>query len=147
MKHDELRSIAHNIADSLASGCGLMIGVYMIDVWEEVARSASGFIEVDFLNGTTIGGQVSATLSNVLRLYAEALPALCARHGTSSRAFEELSVCYYLEYGRFRFDVHMKDKSGRSSVTKYGGLPGPRLKQIDEHGRLRPKRVLRTRPP
>ena len=35
MKHDELRSIGHNIADSLASGCGLMIGVYDMDIFGE----------------------------------------------------------------------------------------------------------------
>jgi hypothetical protein len=147
MKHDELRSIAHNIADSLASGCGLMIGVYMIDVFGEVAKSPSGFIEVDFLTGTTVGGQVSSALSDALRLYAEALPALCARHGTSLQAFEELTVRYYFEYGSRRFAVKIKDESSRSSVTEYGNLPGQRVMQIDEHGRLRPKHVSRTRPP
>jgi hypothetical protein len=147
MKHDELRSIAHNVADSLASGCGLMIGVYMIDVFGEVAKSPSGFIEIDFLNGTTSGGQVSPALSDALRLYAAALPALCARHGTSLQAFEELTVRYYFEYGSRRFVVKVKDETGRSSVTEYGGLPGQRVKQIDEHGRLRPKYVSRTGPP
>jgi hypothetical protein len=32
MKHDDLRSIGHNIAHSLASGIGLMIGVYNMDI-------------------------------------------------------------------------------------------------------------------
>jgi hypothetical protein len=49
MKHAELRSIVHNVADSLASGIGLMIGVYNSDTFGEAARSPSGLITVDFL--------------------------------------------------------------------------------------------------
>ncbi len=33
MKHAVLKSVAHNIADSLASGIGLMIGIYEMDVF------------------------------------------------------------------------------------------------------------------
>ena len=35
MKHAELRACAHNVADSLASGIGLMIGHYDMDVFGE----------------------------------------------------------------------------------------------------------------
>lgn len=35
MKFDTLRSIGHNIADSLGSGIGLLIGVYEMDVFGE----------------------------------------------------------------------------------------------------------------
>ena len=62
MKFGELKSIGHNIADSLASGIGLMIGVYETDVFGEARATSAGFIEVDFLNGSTMGGTPSRTL-------------------------------------------------------------------------------------
>ena len=35
MKFDQLRAIGHNIADSLAGGMGLLIGVYRTDIFDE----------------------------------------------------------------------------------------------------------------
>ena len=68
MKHDQLRSIAHNIADSLASGIGLLIGVYEMDIFGEASTSKQGFITVDFLNGTTAGGTASDSLMKAIQL-------------------------------------------------------------------------------
>ena len=86
MKHDELRSIAHNIADSLACSPEL-------DVFVEAGRSADG-ITVDFLSGTVRSGDVSADLADAVRRYAKHLPALCERHGANQSAFRELIVQY-----------------------------------------------------
>jgi hypothetical protein len=47
MKFDELRSIAHNIADSLASGNGFLIGVYDMHLFGEASQSPEGFMTVD----------------------------------------------------------------------------------------------------
>lgn len=52
MKFDELTSIGHNIADSLASGIGLLVGVYEMDVFGEARRSPEPCIVVDFVSGT-----------------------------------------------------------------------------------------------
>jgi hypothetical protein len=76
MKHAILKSIAHNIADSLASGIGLMIGVYQMDVFGEAAESPEGFIEVDFLKGVTSGAAPSLSLARAVHRYAEVLPNL-----------------------------------------------------------------------
>ncbi len=38
MKHDDFRSIAHNIADSFASGIGLPIGHYVTHIIREAAK-------------------------------------------------------------------------------------------------------------
>lgn len=60
MKHAELRSIVHNVADSLGSGIGLMIGHYEMDVYGDAERSRERAITVDFLHGVVIvnGGQI-----------------------------------------------------------------------------------------
>ena len=48
MKHAERRAIVHNVADSLGSGIGLMIGHYEMDVYGDAQRSPEGAITVDF---------------------------------------------------------------------------------------------------
>jgi len=70
VKHSVLTSIGHNFADSLASGIGLMIGVYAMDVFGEAACSPEGFIEVDFLTGCDVG-------SAALALACSRDPPLC----------------------------------------------------------------------
>ena len=90
MKHAVLTSIAHNIASSLASGCGLLLCVYDMDVFGEAARSHEGFIEVDFLTGSTSGAEPSSSLARAIRLYADALPGLCERQGGSIADFRRV---------------------------------------------------------
>jgi len=46
VKHGELRSIAHNLADSFASGIGLPIGHDATDVFGEAEKTPEGFIAV-----------------------------------------------------------------------------------------------------
>lgn len=89
MKHDVLRSVGHNLAASLASGIGLLIGLYNVDVFGEAARTEDGCITVDFLAGTT-SERASASLQEAVKLYRAAFPALCARHDISSAIFSVL---------------------------------------------------------
>jgi hypothetical protein len=139
MKHAQLRSIAHNIADSFACGMGFMIGVYEMDVFGEAAGSAGRAITVDLLTGTVVEGDPSPDLRRAVELYRDALTGLCAKHGGSIDDFRQLKVRYWsIDAGR-RFAVTVEDASGRRSTTEYGGLAAQRLKVIDGHGRLRPK--------
>jgi hypothetical protein len=145
MKHDELRSIAHNVADSLASGIGLLVGLYEMDVFGEAGRSQEGFIIVDFLTGTVSGGQPSQSLEEAVVRYRDALPKLCQKHATSIDAFRELTVRYSAgrsaeDISGRRFVVTIEDQTGHRTSTEYGGLPGQRVKILDHLGRLRPKR-------
>jgi hypothetical protein len=145
MKHDDLRSIAHNIADSLASGIGLLIGFYEMDVFGEAANSPEGRLTVDFLRGITIEGRASPSLGKALLQYRDALPALCERHGILASAFRDLTAQYFVAgiYGR-RFVVTVEDQTGRRSVDEYEGNPGRRVMGIDHLGRLRRKRGTKT---
>jgi hypothetical protein len=139
MKFGELKSIGHNIADSLASGIGLLLGVYEMDIFGEAGRSSEGFITVDFLNGTSAGGAPSPSLTAAIRLYRDALADLCEKHGTSPSAFRELTARYSInKYGR-RFLVAVEDQQGHRSVDEYIGAPGTRVRVLDHLGRIRPK--------
>ena len=143
MKHDVLRSVAHNIAASLASGCGLLIGMYELDVFGEAAQSPDGVITVDFLNGTIVGASPSATLGLAVKKYRDALPRLCASQGVTPAAFAELTAQYFK--GRFRGDfvVTVADRSGRRTATDYQGHNGHRLLVLDSDGRRRPSPIKR----
>lgn len=129
MKFGELKSIGHNIADSLGSGLCLLIGYYEVDVFAEAAGSPTGYIEVDFLTGTSSGSPTSPTLTKVIKLYRDALDPLCASHGTSPSAFAALTARFATDsrYGE-HFVVTVEDQAGRRSIEKYLGIPGRKLK-------------------
>jgi hypothetical protein len=140
VKFDDLKSIGHNIADSLACGPGLMIGVYGMDVFGEAARSPEHYIVVDFLTGTTSGGRPSPSLAKAITLYAEALAELCARHGTRKDAFRELTTRFWVDSRGGHFTVTIEDQKGKRSTDEYRGLPGRRIRVRDSLGRIRPKK-------
>jgi YD repeat-containing protein len=136
MKHDELRSIGHNMADSLA--CGFVLGQYAgSDVFGEAAKSPSGFITVDFLTGTTPGCKVSPGLAKTVQLCRDGVPLLCAKHRVSVAAFVELTATYQKTRSGQYFVVTVVDRSGRRTQTEYEGFPGRRVRQRDQLGRVR----------
>jgi len=139
MKFGTLKSIGHNIADSLASGIGMMIGVYEMDVFGEAAATPEGFIEVDFLTGLASGGKPSHELLRALDLYARALPELCRRHGADVTDFRRLTARFSGRPMLCMFVVTIEDRHGRCSTDEYRGLPGQRPKVLDHLGRVRRK--------
>ncbi|HKA74537.1 MAG TPA: hypothetical protein VKE26_22240 [Xanthobacteraceae bacterium] len=140
MKFDELRSISHNIADSLASGVGLLVGVYGTDIFKEVSGSPEGFITVNFLTGTSTGGKVSPLLASAICKYRDALPVLCRKHGASSTVFRELTARYSIDMaGSRRVVVTIENNKGRRSIDEYVGAPGRRVRVLDHLGRVRRK--------
>jgi hypothetical protein len=138
MKFGTLRAIGHNIADSLASGVGLLIGFEM-DVFGEAGRSPGGFMTVDFLQGQCAAGNPSPYLARAIALYKDALAALCERHHTSPSAFRVLTARYSTHVGGPRFIVTVEDQQGRRSVDEYVGSPGRRVRILDRLGRVRRK--------
>ncbi len=139
MKHDELRSIGHNLADSLASGVGFLIGLYTTDVFGEASKSPAGFLIVDFLNGT-IQGHASASLAKAVSLYRDALPSLCEKHGASLSYFRELTARYSVDALGERVLVTVEDQNGRRSTDAYVGAPLRHVKITDSLGRIHTQR-------
>lgn len=128
MKFGELKSIGHNIADSLASGIGLLIGHYETDIFGEASASPEGYIAVDFLTGTTDGGTPSKSLAKAIALYQDALEKLCERHGNEASAFKTLNVRFGVDvvHGR-HFTVTVEDQTGRRSVDQFIGMASRRV--------------------
>lgn len=139
MKIGTLQSIAHNIADSLGSGIGLMIGVYEMNIFLEAGRSRSGYLLVDFLNGRTWGGVPSRSLARAIKLYRDALPQLCVKHGASREDFRELTARYSVTARESLIVVTVRDSRGRRRVREYVGSPARRVRFLDRLGRIRTK--------
>jgi hypothetical protein len=139
MKHPELRAIVHNVADSLGSGIGLMIGFYETDIYGEANQSSTGAITVDFLQGAVIEGEPSASLARAVALYRDEFASLCSNAGGSVADFTEAKARFWSDALYCRFTVTVAGRDGRASSTEYAGKPGQRVKVMDTLGRLRPK--------
>ncbi len=130
MKFGELKSIGHNIADSLESGVGLLNGVGETDIIGEAARSPEGHITVDFLSGLSEGGETSNTLKKAISGCRVALAELCNRHGTEVGVFKTLTARFAVDkvYGGY-FTVTVEDHNGRRSIDQYKGMGGRRIRK------------------
>ena len=136
MKFGDMRSVGHNIADSLASGIGLPIGIYMSDVFGDAERAPGGGIAVDFLTGTCSEG-ASAALAGASLHYRDFLVELCRKHGATPSVFRTLSVRYSNDVFGRRFVVTVENVRGRRAVDEYLGVPGKRRRVLDRLGRVR----------
>lgn len=143
MKHDNLRSIAHNVADSFASGIGLPLGYYATDVFGEATRSPEGFITVDFLKGTVVTGRASTPLEKAVGLYRGVLADVSAKHGASLSDFRALMAHYSGDRHDRRVVVTIEDSEGRRSIDEYVGDPLRHFKTVDSAGRVRTSRKPR----
>jgi hypothetical protein len=119
---------------------GLMVGTFYMDIYGEATASPEGYIEVDFLTGSTYGGRVTRSLEDAIKLYQGELPNLCVSHRVDVSAFRKLTVRCSGRGLWQRFVVTIEDQQGHSSVDEYQGIPGTRVKVRDHMGRLRPKR-------
>ena len=106
MKIGVLQSVGHNLADSFASGIGLLIGYYQMDVFGEAAKGPEGYIEIDFLSGATKGSAPSDSLCEAVRHYSHALADLCERHNCAAPDFSELTVKFFT----YRFQNRFSEK-------------------------------------
>lgn len=129
MKLGELKSLGHNIADSLASGVGLLIGYAATDIFAEACSSAAGCIIVDFLSGTTDSLDASPALKRAIQQYRAALPALCNKHNYRLEDLATMTARYGVDavYGS-HFTVTVQAMDGRRSIDRYLGVPGRRLR-------------------
>jgi hypothetical protein len=140
MKIGTLRAIAHNIADSLGSGCGMLIGVYEMNVYGEARKNPGREIAIDFLAAKAKQGKVSRALAAAIKKYREALPSLCAKHGASIEDFKTLTARYSADVFNRRIVVTVRDRMGRCYIDEYVGIPARHIKVTDHLGRIRTKR-------
>lgn len=127
MKLGVLASFGHNLADSLASGVCLMVGLYAVEIHREAAASAEGHIVVDFLTGSSSGSPVSAGLRQAIQKYSQLLPELAGRHGLDAADIKVLTARFGTDPAMgAHFSVIVETSDGRRSVDRCTGTPGKR---------------------
>jgi hypothetical protein len=133
MKLGKLKALGHNLADSFASGIGLLVGCYQMDVFAEAAASTEGYIKVNFLAGKSSGGTVSPSLSRAIELYRDELPSFCAKHGLNLADIKVLEARFGTDaaYGR-HFAATVQSCDGKLSTDQYVGVPGKRLRHVSQ---------------
>lgn len=137
MKHAKLRSIAHNLADSFASGMGFPIGYYVTDVFGEAQKAPGRFITADFLKGDLVAGSASLSLARAVRLYSDALVSISAKHGVSVQDFRMLIARFSTSGSQPTVLITIEDSQGRRSTDEYVGIPLRHIKTVDGAGRIR----------
>lgn len=149
MKHGHLRSVAHSIADSLASGISLMTGFYDLNVYDDAMRSDDGTLTVDLLNGKVIKGAPSSDLASaILRLPAE-FDRLCRAKGFERHDCRSALAHFHTSQTAQGFTLIVEDNFGKITEADYEGVPARRVLELDHLGRARRKaiRQLRKLPP
>lgn len=137
MKYDQLRAMAHNIADSLASGLCLMIGFRDVDVFAEARKSPDRALRVDFLSGTVSGVTPSRALREAVSAFWNALPEICAKHRVPVTSVRELSAVFHAADVNPMVTVTVEDDKGRRSCDDYAGTPLKKIRVLDSLGRVR----------
>lgn len=143
MKHSKLHGVAHNYADSLAGGLSFVVPNYVIytSVYAEAAVTPDGFVEVDLLKGTVEGAYPGGELEHAVPLFSAAFPAFCARHGVDHSDYNVCLVRFVASLGGNSYIITVDDRSGLRTAREYVGRQGRRSKEMDELGRLRPKKI------
>lgn len=131
MRFGTLRSIAHNLGDSISTGLGLPIGLDGYDIFEEAKNSSEGFLEIDFIAGAICGAMPSTVLSDALLQYTRWLHELAAIHGATLDDFSRLTLRFAdsKPYGR-HFVATIANQRGRSDGTVYDGAGGLTLAKL-----------------
>ena len=144
MKHRKLHSVAHNLAGSIAGGASFIIGYCFIDIFAEAACQKEGAMTVDFLEGSITEGQASEYMKGMIPEFSSALPDFCEKHHVSISDFREFTVRYICDGEKRNFIVTIRDKNNRSSSREYIGQSGQRVKEMDQLGRMRSVKLLKT---
>ncbi|MGB7244290.1 MAG: hypothetical protein WBC93_19675 [Sulfitobacter sp.] len=142
MKHSELHAIAHNFADSLASGQGFVVGYYPTDVFADASSNPGRFLVVDFLTGQIDEGIASDQLLHALPVFRNEFENFCQKHGASKSEFKEFKTRFEAGYLGATYTVTITDVRGRRSAIEYKGSPGKRTKTLDDQKRIVPNRTV-----
>ncbi|MBT8457156.1 MAG: hypothetical protein HKO95_17730 [Rhodobacteraceae bacterium] len=142
MKHSELHAIAHNFADSLASGQGFVVGHYPTDVFADASSNPGRFLVVDFLTGQLDEGTASDQLLHALPVFRNEFKNFCQKHCASTSDFKEFKTRFEAGYLGATYTVTITDVRGRRSAIEYKGFPGKRTKMLDDQRRVVPNKTV-----
>ena len=139
MKHSDIRSVAHSIADSLASGVSLITGFSHLRVYDDAARSAGRVLTIDLLNGKVVKGNPSSDLASAMVRILTEFDRLSRAKGFDRRDCRAALAAFHADQITPGFTLIIEDISGRITETDYEGVPARRVSELDHLGRRRRK--------
>ncbi|NHK29420.1 hypothetical protein FF098_016020 [Parvularcula flava] len=111
----------------------------MIDIYRELPRQMGHAITVDFLTGRANRAKLSPRLRKQIALYKDGFARLCKKHNALPEMYVEASARFYMDRKGYRFSVTVEDRAGRRQTDEYIGMPGRRVRILDQYGRVRRK--------
>ncbi len=146
MKHDTLHGVAHNFADSIASGQSFVVPYHVIqtDVYAEAAENENDCLVVNILTAQAHGARSGGGVEAALPLLKSAFPAFCEKHGIRHSDYADFLIRFTrsaraVGRGSSTYIITIQDRNGKRTSREYIGVPGKRSKVTDELGRPRPK--------
>ncbi len=137
MKQGQRQAIAHNIADSIASGCSLLLGEYDLPIRHWLATAPDGRIVLDCLAGRVMEGPAKPALEQLAKRLPDAVIALCAKENGSAQDFDALVVTLGSDALGVMAETTVRSPSGNETVDHYVGRPLRRRRMLDAAGRKR----------
>lgn len=137
MKHGELRSVVHSIADSLACGVSLITGFYDLRIYDDAERSEGGVLTVDLLNGRVIRGTASTDLISAVLQIPNEFHRLSRAKGFARRDCQSALAHFHAYQVTCGFTLVVEGIDGRVTEADDHGIPARRVKDLDHLGRLR----------
>jgi hypothetical protein len=141
MKHSQLKSIAHSLAASLASGCSLMTGGYDLDIYDDAGRSPGNELVVDLLNGEVVAGSPSPQVREAISHLPRNFKRLCDVAGVAGGDGPRATARFYVSTVHAGFHLVVADRAGRVTETEYAGTQARRALELDAKGKIKRKAI------
>lgn len=145
MKHGQLRSIAHSLAASLASGVSLITGFYDLDLYGDARNSPDGKLSIDLLKGKIMDGNPSPQLIAAVSSLGPEFHRLCEAEKISPKDCRSAKAYFYAYLNREGFTLVVEDTTGKVTETDYEGSSAQRAFERDALERNRRKAIRRIR--
>jgi hypothetical protein len=137
MKQGQLHAIAHNLADSIASGCSLLLGIYEFSIGAQIAKSPTGRVVIDCLHPRLIEGELTSDMRKLIAAIPGGLTRLCEDEHGAREDFSELRLVFSTTYVAMEVET-IVGGNGRAATSRlFAGRPLKRKRVLDKSGRLR----------
>ena len=147
MKKSHLRSVVHNLTDSLSSECSTFLGYAYSGLWEHIDRLPAQRLEVDLLTGVSTP-PVSTELQQHLKNFAHEVPKFLRGQHCDLSELSALRVEFRRSLmalpSRKEAIISIERTDGSKIVDRYVGDPLKRPQYLDIQGRRRTNRRPRV---
>jgi hypothetical protein len=137
VKQGQRHAIAHNLADSIASGCSLLLGVYDFSIGAHITESPSGRVVIECLQPLLIEGTLNSEIRELLAALPAGLTKLCDDEGGSPEDFSVLTLAFSKTQLAIEVEIVVAGPASIPRSRWFSGSPLRRKRVLDSAGRMR----------